>query len=489
MRRNKASGTDRENLGEVWLAKVLQPSMGELSPKVSSVYDGDKKRIHIASKYLSNVHTGTLDNYYASLNPKFKTELDELNRGNRKKLSNGNKHVQIVLGSGEPKEDEFKLYLDESSTLATSMADALAVSAIGGDHDVNPGNMIVTKDKYTSELNVGRIDFGHAANDLINAPEMVGGRVRDPANPIVDFFNRTTVAGARKGGDESKFWRDYEGFVPSKVLGEALVRQGSKTAELSQGLQEARDEFTALHDMIRQNPNDRKSEMHLINSLNAMHEAITGHKVDIHVGVEHNTFVQILNDLDTFILNNAANAVKAGKMMTLQAEFQEAIKHCDGDNFDAFNTEWIAKFHKAGLADERGNPLCPWFKPSKNEAPFEGSVTEYLISEKIKSIHSRLDNAPSLDILKTIHEAMKDFYHFVVQYFSNHPSENASDYINIIDAMHEEVQNRQHALENTSIVNNPNHESTSFDKIKARLHQLKNGTTKDKRSDNSTPTP
>lgn len=66
----KAGGVDRENYGEVIASTVSRALTGsdkegaiELVPKVVLVYDEDKKRTLVASKYLDNVEGGTIDDY------------------------------------------------------------------------------------------------------------------------------------------------------------------------------------------------------------------------------------------------------------------------------------------------------------------------------------------------------------------------------------------------------------------------------------------
>ena len=108
-----------------------------------------------------------------------------------------------------------------------SLARAIAISAIVGDYDVNTGNMLVIQPEGQAEPTIGRIDFGHAFNDLLNAPKKMGGEVRERKHPIFDFFNRTNVASFPKGSI-SKVWRDYVGLVPSSLLADALYQIGQQ---------------------------------------------------------------------------------------------------------------------------------------------------------------------------------------------------------------------------------------------------------------------
>jgi hypothetical protein len=444
LRRMKANGTDRENLGEVFSGRVAQSLLGELAPEVSTVYDGTKKRIAIVSKYLDNVYKGTLDHYLTSLNGAFER-----------------KHARVVLqtqGNFISKEQQEKsaLYLTEDSPLAESMADALAVSALLGDHDVNPGNMIVTQDPTTGELRVGRIDFGHACNDLLNAPKTLGGKLRDKQNPIFDFFNRKNVAGARRGGDPSKLWRDYEGFVPSVVLGEALMRLGRKQLELKHGLRAAKQEFFDLVDRIERNPNDKKSRTHLIKSLDAMHHAVTGQHLAPNA-LTHNQMVECFKELDGFVLNNAKNAFKAGKMMKLQAEFNQAIKVMldtpinkrDKDSYETLIKTWQNKFQESGLMNQEDGRL-PWFKTEKESEPFVGNVTEYVINQAIVNIHKDLTHKPYSKLYIKLKDDIIKLIAFAKNYFKS--KEDPLELVQEAEALEQEVDTKQAFLSYAELI-------------------------------------
>ncbi len=435
LRRIKAEGSDRENFGEVFSGRVARSMLGNLAPEVSLVYGGLKKRIAIVSQYLDDVYKGTLDNYLESINGAF-----------------DRKHARIVLqtkGNFIPKEkqDKAALYLDENSPLAESLADALAISALLGDHDVNPGNMIVTKDPNSDNLRVGRIDFGHACNDLLNAPRALGGKLIDKENPVFDFFNRTRVAGARRRGDPSKLWRDYEGFLPSTVLADALLRLGTKHTELKRGLESARQEFFDLLDKIEANPDDNISRKHLIKSLDAIHRSVTGQSLAPDV-MAHNQMVKCFKALDAFVQKNAKNALKAGRLMRLQAEFNQAIREelnkpldkREPDSFYKIQQTWQDKFKAAGFVDSETGHV-PWFRQSKNEAPFTGNVTEYFINQVLAENHKKMRLKPTARLYAQIKADMTKLIIFIQNYFktSNKPSEKASELLDEAKALEEET--------------------------------------------------
>lgn len=85
--------------------------------------------------------------------------------------------------------------------------DALASSIILGDHDINPNNFYAIFDKKTKEVRIGRIDLGHAFNDLIknwmvgsHTPNINGNR-----GTVLDFLNRQ-----KENGGITKFNRHID---------------------------------------------------------------------------------------------------------------------------------------------------------------------------------------------------------------------------------------------------------------------------------------
>lgn len=377
LRRIKVNGTDRENIGEVIAARIARPLLGEsYAPEVSSVYHngtwmGRKSRIEIVSKYLDNA-VGNLDQY--AIRPP-RHASPELIAG----VTNPESKIHALSSiSSQPDaaKDWRRLPIDPTSLFARTLARAIAVSAIVGDHDVNPGNMIVIQDK-AGPRGVGRIDFGHAFNDLLHTHAMFGGQLKDTANPVFDFFNRVTVAGAQLGGAPSKFWRDYEGFVPSEVLGLALIELGSAHEELQEGIQSAKEEILTLS----RNLNEKNLD-HLIDSLNEIHHAITGRNLK-HQELKHNMIIQFFDEIERFVTNQAENAVKAGHMMQMQTKLNQAIDAFDGRSpLSLFIEHWQKRFEGAGLMDESDQLLYPWFRENSETSPFQGDLRGYILNRK-----------------------------------------------------------------------------------------------------------
>ena len=420
----KAKHSDRENLGEAVAACYVQAYLGTThAAHVETYYDPSRKRVEVISKYLKNTRH-TIDQYY--------TDPNALNRKLTKR-----KHVLSVLTDEVPADTpdaetpDNEWHMASSSMLAKTLAKTLAAAAIIGDHDVNPGNrMVLTQGNQA--LEVASIDFGHAFNDLIHAPSVVGGRVQQREHPIFDFFNRARVAGARPGGDVSKFWRDFKGFVPSKLLGEALIELGEKQEAQVQGLKDAREEFEALFEMIKANPEDTTSKAYVVKSFNEIHQAITGQYMPQRQ-TEDEKIETFFDAIDSFIQTNANNAVLAGQMMILQVEFTEAL-HQDVPNIFTLSDTWKEKFQAAKLMDANGELVCPWFKRSLTEPAFQGTFEDFLIQEREKylknqEIQEMGKASPAPSVLQGILRQMHELFEYIHAYYEKILSTTGAEYL------------------------------------------------------------
>ena len=142
-RRLKANFLDTENLSEVIASKIAQnfADSGHI-PELDIVSHNNNAGIIIASKYIPNVQC----------------ELSYFN--DPKKL---NKKRMVKINS---KPNNNCVSIADQPILKQDLADAIAISILVGDHDINPGNMIVYKDS-NNQNRIARIDLGHSFNDLI----------------------------------------------------------------------------------------------------------------------------------------------------------------------------------------------------------------------------------------------------------------------------------------------------------------------------------
>jgi hypothetical protein len=303
-RRFKADGLNTETYGEIIGSNVARAAVGKanaaLVPEVSLVQSEIDHQAGLSSRYLSN-GKGDLDSYY-------KTTVGT----NARVLPNGAKHVRVDL---DPTHESGGGVLALKGQAARDMARNLAVSALVGDHDVNPGNMMAVQGG-DGELRIGRIDFGHAFNDLITGlggRRCGGGGVHDESgNHVLDFFNRDTVSGNpfRKDADMAKLWRDYSGVVPSHLLADALREIGGNSDHVA-GLADAREQFDGLIANLKaENTPEARAQLDEIKQSLA--------RLSRNVGMPMETEGREVGDVVDEAFRNLGSYLDAGKAQMLQ---------------------------------------------------------------------------------------------------------------------------------------------------------------------------
>jgi len=314
-RQIKANQTDHENLGEVIAASIAQRILGtKRAPKVSTVYDDKNKKILVASQYLDHV-VGTLDEY---------------GMGNYLQNQARVRHIKIVTENPDKTRGEIA-WSELPQSVRDTLAEAVVASAIVGDHDINPGNMMVLADERDGEpfYEVARIDFGHAFNDLIHASSTFNGGLHDVDNPVFDFLNRTHLAGLFKRSEPSKLWRDYPGLMNSQELMNALLKIGDMhISEIELGSDEAKAEFMVLIRLLQ--TEDLENLAHVLNALKHIYQAISSDVLDIQSN-RQDAYVEqlvatVFDKIKSYCIDNVLNSKKAGETLSIQMTIDEAIK-------------------------------------------------------------------------------------------------------------------------------------------------------------------
>jgi hypothetical protein len=354
-RRIKAGGTDRENFGEVIAASINRYLFGDkAAPEVSFVYDNDEGKTLIASKYLSGAIVKTLDDYG-------KTRPD---------VSTTKKHIKLVKGDGTSDE---KIGVDHPSIspLKQGIADAIAQSAFVGDHDVNPGNIMVVIN-HDGEPQVTRIDFGHALNDLLNAPKKFGGRVRDKENPMMDFLNRKSVAGLYPPGDPSKLWRDYPGIVFSKEMVNAYRKIGNITLDqLKDAITEAKHKYMDLISTL-QDDNNEAGITHVHQSLEAIYLNMTGTSLPAGAKV----LDEVFTELERFLKKNRSNALDVANTLELQLLIDEKLNSPIG--FSPEDMQSIKKIFREKTGRTPRNAI-QWVRSDPESLALHDNLDDYIL--------------------------------------------------------------------------------------------------------------
>lgn len=377
-RSTKAGGSDRENYGEVISAKIAKGILAddandtfEPVPEVVLVYDAERKRTPIASKYLEGDKVRTLDDFIQE-----KCANDDSQRI----VLTDKKHVKFVDGSkksADPKKREYDISGEENATLRQDIAKGIAASIITGDHDINPGNFIVVQ--KNGEERVSRIDFGHAFNDLLNASKTFGGQVRNQDNQVLDFLNRETVSGISAKSQKSKLWRDYPGMIPTQEMADAFT-DASQSTGLHQGAANAKTEFKGLLEAMQAN-NDQEGIKHLKKSLNAISSNLTGSKLDPKLSPEE-TIEAAISNMETFASNQQKQMEDVGKLMKLQVNIDKLINgKIEGvepsqEQIDEIKAAYSGLGNAKGIAQKDGG--LEWVKTDAEKQAHKGNLESYI---------------------------------------------------------------------------------------------------------------
>jgi len=367
-RRLKAGGLNTENYGEVIASNTARAIVGSANrgqiPEVSLRQDGNSHEAMVTSKYL----TGG------------KGDLKELYVGLAGPLPKGQKHPKVHLDSSGPSGDGI---LRLGTTASRDVQRNIALSALMGDHDVNPGNMIALKDGH-----VGRIDFGHAFNELINGPggsATGGGGVRNKSNRILDFFNRETVSGVPfTAGQKSKLWRDYTGAGPSDGMTDSLRSIASSTEALD-GLVQSKTQFADLIVALEAEgtPEAKKQIEDLTKSLIRMSQNIEKPITSTDPGA---VVKEVFDNLAAFVTEGQDQMREVADLSDLQTKIDAHVTSTR-ENPDAPVPPEITQLYQdlsaKSVKSPDGEGLC-WMKITAGSPAFTGDLAAYVQTRRVE---------------------------------------------------------------------------------------------------------
>lgn len=369
MRRFKAGHVDRENFGEVIASKISRSIMSGIDrdsvPEVSLVYNSNLKQVQIASKYLTGSKVRTLDDYAKEGGAVFK------------------KHA-VFVSQPTGKAKEFDLSGEKNSSLRKGLSYSIALSSIVGDHDVNPGNIMMVDNK------VARIDFGHAFNDLINTSKIFGGRLRN-SNRTLDFINREHVAAFPPPGAKSKLWRDYPGLIPSEEIAQAYHDLSRPDNNVTQGVNEAKAEFQDLLNHVRENGTKKEIKAvtkHVISSLKAINSSIGGPKIKSSSKNANKFLDEVFNNLGEFCSENRRQMQGVSKLLKLQSDIDKTLEEIAKSGKEPTKKQLgIIRAQYNELKQEKGigkrgwwRPGIRWAKCKSGTRAHKGSLRSYIQS-------------------------------------------------------------------------------------------------------------
>lgn len=372
-RRMKAGGLNTENYGEVISSNIARSMLPKgdrrLVPEVALRQDGVNHEAIVTSKYLSG-GKGDLKGLYIEL---------------AGPLPRGQKHPKIELDAPEGARSGGGV-LRLSGQASRDVQRNIALSALMGDHDVNPGNMIATQDGR-----VGRIDFGHAFNELINGiggTTTGGGGVRNKSNRVLDFFNREEISGNPlvRGQNKPKLWRDYTGAGPSEGMTQAL-RDIAGSQDALEGITQAKSQFTDLIAQLEAEgtPEARAQIKDLTESLARIARNIEKPITSTEPG---EIVKDVFNNIEAFVVEGQAQMREVANLSELQTKI-DAFISSTRDNPDAPIPDDIQQAYtqllNSSVKLEDGSGLN-WMKHTDGTPAFQGSLTDFIQTRRTEIV-------------------------------------------------------------------------------------------------------
>lgn len=365
-RQFKANFVDSENFGELLASRIARVLDDDVTnPRIPAVYfvmNTENPYIAIASKYLKGGKGAVVQslNDYLSKPPEQSS-------------------IKLVTTKGLPGQGIYDI--NEYPHLKEEIAAAIACSALIGDHDIHPDNMVVIKEE-NGDFRLGRIDFGHAFNNLMRFSTFGGQRMHP--NNIIDFFNRETVDGL---SSKSKLWRYYPGLVPSRAMVNALrnlINKEDVSLKIGNAINEVKDE---IKEIIERSP---VSEEQIISSFSRIAEHVSGKKVSSKLTLPKKIDA-IFIQLHHFIEQNKQQMAFAADIMDLQVNIKEAIEAEHWSALTSLKQDYLTLM-------ERSKDWGPfsWFKEIEPLSPFKGDFDAYVVhlknEKKLKQVAQEIDN-------------------------------------------------------------------------------------------------
>jgi len=361
-------------------AAALNRGEVERAPAVFLVRGSDDYPVKIASRYInygkkevaSTEIDRILDQVKGKVKKKGKYTTILLNKTVVERTS------ELVVGKKYPSKDITKsdMVIDKKELYR-----AMKISILLGDHDLNLGNFFSIKNEVTGENYVGRIDLGHAFNNLIKTwgPGADSrSRIAPDRGFVLDSLNRTEINGLKDTAPKLKKY--YKGIIPDLDFADVLRESFDM-----ERIQAAIDSTKA---QILEMMNDPKCAKELTKALITL-----GIKVRAPINPEiiaklkrgdaaaREALVnECLDNISTFVKRNQNEQVSIGNVIEVQALIDKALVG-QGEDLnqiaaritELYNTD---KGYLSGKDKETGE--VEWLRTDKDKTIFKGSLRDYI---------------------------------------------------------------------------------------------------------------
>jgi len=361
-------------------AAALNTDEVERAPTVFLVKGSDDYPVKIASRYINYGKEGIAS-----------TEIDNLLDQAKGKVKTKGKHATIVINeTGAEKTSELvagKKYAGKDTTKSETVIDkkelyrAIKISILLGDHDLNPGNFFSIKNEATGVNYVGRIDLGHAFNNLIKTWGLGAdsrSRIAPDRGFVLDSLNRTEINGLKDS--TPKLRKYYKGIIPDLDFADVL-RESFDMGSIQAAIDAAKEQILEM----MQDPKCAKEITKALITLGIKVRAPISPKIiaDLKRGgdaAREALVNECLDNISAFVERNQEEQVSIGNVIEVQALIDKALTGKDVNLSqiaaritELYNTD---KGYLSGKDKETGE--VEWLRTDKDKTIFKGSLRDYI---------------------------------------------------------------------------------------------------------------
>ena len=255
-----------------------------------------------------------------------------------------------------------------------SFYDTLAASMILGEHDLNPGNFFIMLPKSGGKAKFGRIDMGHAFNDLIKdfSGEHCPKSFHTQGRAVVrNMINGDTVNAFKNS--KTKFLRYFgDGIIFEPEFADALDRIA---ATQSKTMTEAVD--AAIGDLKTRFENDNKNKEQIIKSgKTLLHRMGASPLATANLNSLDNICNKLRQESKSFVATNCEEAKSVAAMLRLQTAIDQLLK--EGEKASITKTHFTTLVEKDYYLVKSLRQNIEWMRTKQNAKPFVGTLAGYL---------------------------------------------------------------------------------------------------------------
>ena len=393
-------------LGEYIASQIIHALVNtnpppELAPEVSLLYDSTLNNFSLSSKYLNDSVSDRNQYSGMTFGDLIKARGGERKRDKPTIVFNEDPNIN-QLPVGKPFDVSIKGKTHNITLNKHELYKATVASMCVADHDLNPDNFFVVVDTENDKAHIGKIDPGHAFNDLIKKWLLGGHRpnIQKGRGCILDMINRDKV-----NGGKSKFSRDFgNGMTLDRDFAKALRAEQN---DISHALEKCKAELLQL---VNTNEQVKKAVMDSAKTLNKRMDVSLDNKTILKkiaalvkkvinaiatlcdkMGkplankdklTEQEAIEKLIENCDSFVKENQKEAKSVANLIDIQAMTEDIMQKdviTKADMMEFTNkVKEIYKEDQRYLKQKSFKDPIEWARTDQNSKPFKGTLYEYI---------------------------------------------------------------------------------------------------------------